>query len=472
MSKRLLTLVIVLVVLAGLIGAYVIVSRPKPASAKSQLVQLANGDKDKLVKVVLTGRPQGTLTLEKKGKVWGADGAAGAAGVALDESNMDDLLLTFTSLTAESIIEEKPTDLAQYGLAPPRAVGEATFSDGTVKKLLLGDKTPSGNTYYVQVDGDPKVYSVWSSNGDYLHWTLADLRDKKITPAINYDEITYFRLSRNDGTVIELKQKTDQETKTYQLGFGRYLMTRPYSYTRGVDSEKQDQLIKGPQGIQISAFVDDHPSDLSRYGLARPSAEVLVRDKSNSLDFLFGAAAGATTTYFMIHGRPTVYTTDTSSLAFLKTTAWDIVDKFVFIPNIEDVDRFDITSGGVTHTLAIQRTTKKAEKKGDQDTVESTYTVDGKKAEEGSFKAFYQQVIGLEVEGEARRHVPDRPDVTVKFFMNKGPSKTVTVDYAPYDSDFDAVFLDGRSEFALTKQQLSVMQEKLDTLVKGGKVVY
>ncbi len=419
--------------------------------------------------MVLSDRAEGTLTLEKKGKTWTVDSPQ---VFALDESNIDDLALTFTSLSAERVIDENPTNLAQYGLAPPHAQGQATYSDGTSKTVLLGDKTPAGNNYYLQVKGDPRVYTVWQSHGDQLHWTLADLRDKKITPELNYDEVTYFRLSHADGTAIELMQKTDQQAKTFQLGFGRYLMTRPYSSPRGVDGEKADPFVKGPQQIQISSFVNDAPANLSQYGLARPRDEVVVRDKSNTLDLLIGSEAGKDKTYFMIRGKPSVYTTDTTSLSFLKTTAWDLVDKFVFIPNIDDVDKIEIESGGVSHTLAIARVTKKAEKQGEKDTVQATYTVDARTLEEGSFKAFYQEVVGLQVEGEAKKTVPETPDVTVRFFLNKGPSKVATIVYAPYDRDFDAIFMGGKSEFALTRLQLTTMLSKLDGLAKGEKVTY
>jgi hypothetical protein len=469
MSKRLLTLLIVLVVLAGLVVAYVVVSRPKPVKSTNALPQLINTDKDKLVKITLSDRPEGTLTLEKKEKTWTADSPV---HFAMDESNLDDLALTFTSLNAERVIDEHPTNLLQYGLAPPRAQGTAVYADGSTKTILLGDKTPSDNTYYLQLKGDPKVYTVWQNFGDQMHWKLADLRDKKISPALNYDEITYFRLRRADGSEIELKEKTPAETKTFQLGFSRYLMTRPYSVARGVDGEKGDGFIKGPQQIQISSFVNDAPKDLSQYGLAQPRDEVVVRDKSNMLDLLFGSDDGRDKTYFMIRGAPSVYATDTSSLSFLKTTAWDIVDKFVFIPNIDDVDRMEVSNEGVTHALVITRVTKKADKKGEKDTVEATYTVDGKTVAEDSFKAFYQQIVGIQIEGETPKQVPEKPDVTVRFFLNKGPTKVATIVYAPYNRDFDAIFIDGRSEFALTRQQLSTTLTKLDELAKGEKVTY
>ena len=165
-----------------------------------------------------------------------------------------------------------------------------------------------------------------------------------------------------------------------------------------------------------------------------------------------------------------MYLTDTSSLDFLKTKPFDVIDKFMFIPNIDDVDRIDITAGGKTHTLVISRTTKKAAKAGEQDEVTTAYTADGKTVEEDSFKKFYQDVIGLQVEGEMARRVPDTPEVTTIVPLNKGDARTVKVDYAPYDRDFDAIFVNGVGEFALTKGQLAKMLGKLDLLLTGQKV--
>ena len=72
MSKRAWTLVAVVVVLAAAIGGYFLLSRPKPApaAAAAKPVELSAGDKDKLVKVVLTDRAEGTLTLTRTGATW------------------------------------------------------------------------------------------------------------------------------------------------------------------------------------------------------------------------------------------------------------------------------------------------------------------------------------------------------------------------------------------------------------------
>ncbi|MGO9307924.1 MAG: DUF4340 domain-containing protein [Spirochaetia bacterium] len=467
MSRRGWTLVGVLVVFGVLVGAYFFVTRPRPAPAAAAVQpQLSKGDKDKLVKVVLSDRPEGTLTLVKTAGKWNTEPPAAAA---LEPTSIDDLLFSFSALNAERVIDEHPTDLGQYGLAPPRASGTGTWEDGTSHTLLLGDKAPSGTTYYIQVKGDPRVYAVQSFTGQHLHWTLKDIRSRTISPAINYDEVQYVKIVERDGTVLEVKRKTEAETKTFQLGFGQFILTRPYAAARGLDAQKQDTIVKGAQSVSISDFADEPVKSLDAYGLARPRAEVIVRDKSNTIDYIFGDEKG-TQTWFALRGQPGVYLADNSSLDFLKTKPFDAVDKFVYIPNIEDVDRMDITAAGKTHTLVITRTTKKAAKAGDPDQVTATYTADGKTAEEDSFKKYYQALIGLQLEGETAKRVADAPEVSATFFLNKGGARTVRVDYAPYDRDFDAIFVNGVGEFALTKGQLTRMLGKLDLLVAGKKV--
>ncbi len=466
MTRRSWTLIGVVVVLAALVGVTLILTRPKPTPPAPAPIVLSKGNKDTIVRVTLTDRPEGTLTLEKKAGKWSVQPPAVGA---LEDTSIDNLLYNFSALNAERVIDEHPTNLAQYGLEPPRATAIGTWDDGTSHTILLGDKTPSGSSFYAQVKGDPRVYSVESYSGQHFHWTIKDILSRTITPAINYDEVTYVKLVAPDGTVLEARTKAQAEAKSYQLGFGQYVLLRPYRQPRGLDAQKQDSLIKAAQSVTVADFPDEPLKGLASYGLARPRAELITRDKSNTLDLIFGSQKGSQT-YFAVRGQPSVYLADASSLDFLKTKAFDIVDKFAFIPNIDDVDRVTITASGTTHTLALERTVKKAANASEQDTTTTAYTADGKTVEESSFKAFYQVLIGLQIEGEMSRRVPDSPEISTTFELNKGDTRKVRVDYAPYDQDFDAIFVNGVGEFALTKGQLANMLTKLGQLVAGQKV--
>ena len=202
MKKRTIALLVTLVVLAALAGVYAYLRlKPAPAApgpAEDAKRELSKLDAEQLVKIVLSERPEGTLTLVKKDGAWALDPAS---PVKLDESAVDDLVYSFTALFAERTIEEQPSDLAQYGLVPPRAVARAYLADGTVKTLRLGDATPTGNTYYLQVEGDPAVYSVWMNHGQHYHWKVADLRSKALLTAINPEEVSYFKARLRSGEV-------------------------------------------------------------------------------------------------------------------------------------------------------------------------------------------------------------------------------------------------------------------------------
>jgi hypothetical protein len=376
--------------------------------------------------------------------------------------------MAVTTLSAKSVVEEDPKDLAQYGLDPPQVTTKAILSDGSEKTFLLGNKTPADETYYFRVAGDPKVYSVWSFVNERYRYTISDLRDKALLPAINADEITYLRVRQRD-TVIELKEKTAAESKFLQLGFGAYIMTKPYAYPVGTDAEKSDPFVKGPAGLSIGGFVDDAPRDLSRYGLSKPWAELLVRDKSNTLNLAFGADKDANDLYFMIVGKPSVYTMGKDLVSFLYTPPFELVGKFAFIPNIDQVDRIEIASRGKTHILTLVRTVKKAVKEGDTDETVTAYTADGKSVEESVFKSFYQEIIGLIAEGEIKRNAVGSPELTVRYFTNAGDLRENIILYIPYNTDFYAISVNGKQSFAISKSQVSAMLAAMDKFLAGDK---
>lgn len=471
MKKRTVAMLITLGVLAALAGVYAYL-RLKPAPEAPALEEgarkeLSKLDEAKLVKIVLSERPEGTLTLLKKDGAWVLDPPY---PVKLDESTVSDLVYSFTALFAERTIEEQPTDLAQYGLVPPRAVARAWLDDGTVKTIRLGDETPAGNTYYLQVEGDPAVYTVWMNHGQHFHWRAVDLRSKALLTTIKAEEVTYYKARLRSGETIEVIEKTPDELKQFQLGFGKFLMVKPFPAPRGVDAEKFDPLLQGIAAITIAEFVDDAPASLAPYGLERPWGELLVRDKAGSLHLLFGADRGSDKVCFKIAGERAVYATDRYKLDFLNAKAFDLVDKFLFIPNIDDVDRLEVTAAGATHVFTLTRTTKKAAEEGAEDEVLVTYTGDGRDLKEDSFKKFYQAVIGLAAEGTIDRTVANNPVVKVRFLLNTGSKRDVTVALAPYDKIFYASFVDGVGGFALTKAQVESMLAKMDRLLKGEEL--
>lgn len=131
------------------------------------------------------------------------------------------------------------------------------------------------------------------------------------------------------------------------------------------------------------------------------------------------------------------------------------------------MDKIIIEAPGRTNVITLTRRTQKAEDEDEEDEVITTYRVDGKEVEEKPFKKYYQSLIGLLVDAELDRELEEQPEVKTTFFLNKGSVREVHVNYVPYDNDFYAVFVNGKSEFVISRRQVAGMLDTLEALISG-----
>lgn len=482
MKKRrnVLILVIALVVLSGV---YVLLnnwpSKEEEGPTKER-VEISKCDKNDIVKMVLKSE-NGTLTFnrvekevvkEKDGKKetvieteWEADYPH---PVILKQMYVDDIAYSFASLYAERVIEEEtPEDLEPYGLKDPQVVAEATLKDGSNIVLYLGNRTPAGNTYYLMAEGDPRVFEVWMNHGEHFSYTLADVRDKSLVEIDPY-ELTYLKMQKKDSKPIEIKINDNQSEDEAQFGLGMWRMTQPYNEPMGVHSDNFQSVLDKLPGLAIEDFIDDDPQDLAKYGLEEPSAELLVKDNENTLHLYFGDEyEDGKKVYFKTADSKAVYGMKKDKIGFIDTKPFDIVEKFTYIVNIDNVDKVIVEGRGKTHTLTLERTIEKAEKEGEEDEEITTYYVDGKEVEEKPFKKYYQSLIGILADAENNKELEENPEVKTTFFLNVGKEREVHVNYVPYDNDFYAVFRGGKAEFLVHKSQVQNMLNTLEALISG-----
>jgi len=149
-SKRLLTLIVLAAVLGGAIGAYFIVKSipPKvPEDTGTARIQIDRLDVEKLQKMVLESRER-TLTLVKKDGSWKLDVSY---DVELDQSKIEDIAYSFSSMYAESLVEEKAADLAPYGLDKPAqkatAKRSAKRAQAAAARTRTGKSVPAALAY-------------------------------------------------------------------------------------------------------------------------------------------------------------------------------------------------------------------------------------------------------------------------------------------------------------------------------------
>lgn len=106
-----------------------------------------------------------------------------------DQDAVSGIVTTLSSLNADNTIEDKATDLKQYGLADPTLDVTVKRKDGKTDELLIGDDTPTGSGAYAKLASSPKVVTIASFVKTSLDKRPEDLRDKRLL-TFDQDKIT------------------------------------------------------------------------------------------------------------------------------------------------------------------------------------------------------------------------------------------------------------------------------------------
>lgn len=382
--------------------------------------------------------------------------------IEIDPTAVEDLVYTFARLPAEKVIDPNPENLAQFGLDPPKIVGRATLADGSVIELRLGELTAAGNTYYLMKAGDPAVYTVWANHGLHLSYSPDDLRNKDL-PRIAKQNIQHLKISRRGDRTIEMQQVDESMSKRYPFLQSRYVLTSPYRGLQPVSMEKLSLFLnRVPVQLKISRFVDDHPQDLSTYGLDPPRAEVIIENPDTELCLLIGDRNNESLVYARRGEGGSVFALESSDLEFLEVEPYDIIEKFAFIPFIDHVDRIDLRIAEESHRIELIR--------GDETpNAALTYLVDGAAVETTAFKELYRSLVGLVVEAEA----PSPPSKQGKavleliYTLNRGEPLVYHLEFLPYDQDFLAVFKNDIAEFLISRQQVAMLLREVRVFLQA-----
>lgn len=462
-SKNL--LILFLIVLILLAFYFILKYRPKDEGksikTSSEKTTIINLDSAKVCKIILKSNSN-TLKFQKREQIWIANFT-----FPYKQDEINGLAEALTNLRAEQVIEKAPIDLSQYGLEKPKVTIEV-FIENDIKPIImyLGDPTPTGSSYYFSLKENPIVYTIPNYYGAKFTLTLADFRDYSLSK-INIQEINYFKLSQIGKPDLEIKQNSITSELT-EYGIGVWKMTKPYQESKLVASEKFQPIIESIALIfNAEEFIEDNPVDLSRYGLVRPQSELLVKDSQTQFHLLIGKPMNEQFVYCKKNDSNEIFTIKRSNLSFLNIKPFELIDKFVYIVNIEEVDKVTISGLGVNYTIVIDRK-RNPNPKSKSELFDITYKVNGKIADEQLFKTIYQNLIGLLVESEYHKQpINDTPDLNITYYLNKGDQRKINIDFIPYNYDFYAVSKGGKAEFLISRDQVNAMVRELKSLIKG-----
>jgi len=258
------------------------------------------------------------------------------------------MVSSLSSMEIQRVVEEKPTDLDQYGLKDPRfevafkATGAADMS-----RLLVGRKTPTGGDLYAKVAGRDRVFLIPAYLESSLNRGTFDLRDKRI---LKIDRAQVDSVEIQSGSKVLRFTKAGPDWTIVAPVRAR----ADYSLVEGVIGRLDD--------AKMSAIVASGDADLKSYGLDKPTATVRLGMGSSQATVAFGKTADDKV-YARDLSRPLVFSVLKSvSEDFATKTAADYRRKDLFEFRPFNAARVEFARAGKTYTFEKTRAKDGTEK--------------------------------------------------------------------------------------------------------------
>lgn len=267
MQGRGLTLTaIVLAILAGLLWwsnreKAKEASKP-PADVSPKILSLAGSD---IQKIELKKRGGDDTVIQKNGSGKWEMTAPETYGV--DQETANTLASAATTVNSDKLVDDKPTDLKQFGLDNPAIEADITQKNGKTSKLLIGDDAVGGSGTYAKLASDPKVYTIATYTKSSFDKAPKDLRDKRL---LTFDQD---KLSR-----LELIAKKDDIEFARSKDEWQILKPKPLR----ADGLQVEELIRKLKDAKMDLNVSDEDTKKAAANFASGTPVATVKATDNS----------------------------------------------------------------------------------------------------------------------------------------------------------------------------------------------
>jgi Domain of unknown function (DUF4340) len=278
----------------------------------------------------------GEVRLEKNGA--GQWQITAPKPLAADQDAVSSVLSTISSLNSERLVDEKPADVGQYGLAKPKLEIAITEKDKS-QKLLIGDDTPSGNAVFAKLEADPRVFTLASYNRAALDKNASDLRDKRLLSA-DFDKLSQIELVNQNGSA--------RQDFTLARNKDAWQIIKPKFFR--ADTARVDDLVRTLRDakMEVASALDDSKV-AAAFKSAQPLATVKVTGASGVQEL---EVRKAKDDYYakssVISG---IYKVSASVGTGLDKKLTDFANKKLFDFGYQDPDKIEIHDGTKSYFL-------------------------------------------------------------------------------------------------------------------------
>ena len=187
-----------------------------------------------------------------------------------DTDVMNTVMTQFADLKADRLVEDKATDLSQFGLTTPTLKIAVTKKDGKTDTLEFGDDTPAGSGVFAKLAGDGRVFVINSAVRASVDKSWKDLRDKRL---LTFDPE---KVSR-----VELSAKK-QAVEFGRIGANEWQILKPKPLR--ADGWQIEEMVRKLREAKMDATVSDADAAkaVTTFASATPLATVRLTDPTGT----------------------------------------------------------------------------------------------------------------------------------------------------------------------------------------------
>jgi hypothetical protein len=259
--------------------------------------------------------------------------------LAADQESVSSVLSTVSSLSADRLLEDKAPNLSSYGLANPALEVDVTLKDNRTQKLLVGDKTPSGNAYYAVLGGDPRLFTIASYDKTNLDKSAGDLRDKRLLTA-DFDKVSQIEL---------INQTPDKKQDiTFARNKDAWQILKPGPFR--AQSYTVDDLIRSLKDAKMQTSpVADEAKNVAAFKSATPFATAKITGASGTQELQIRKSKEDY--YAQSTVLPGIFQVPSNVATSLNKSLDDFRNKKLFEFGYEDPNKVEIHDGSKSYFL-------------------------------------------------------------------------------------------------------------------------
>jgi hypothetical protein len=322
------------VVLLGLVGYIYFVDAKKPASGATATKAKAFAvEADQIEEIRIRPASGEGSRAEKTNGTWQL---VEPEKTDADQGQLSNAASSLASLEVNGVVDENPSDLAQYGLNPPRLdVAFRVKDQKDLRHLLIGEKTATGGDLYAKRPDEKRVILVASFLDGTFNRTPFDLRDKAVLK-FDHDKVDGIEIA-HEGNIIQLAKSGSE-----------WMLVQPYKAR--ADFGATEAALSSLSSTQMQKIVTSEPKDLKIYGLDKPDATITVSAGSSRAGLAIGKVEGDAA-YARDLSRPIVFTIPQSAAVDLEKGADMFRRKDMFDARSFNSSRVELHRGGETLTF-------------------------------------------------------------------------------------------------------------------------